>query len=306
MKIAVLSFAEDYVRSLAGMPGVEVVVADPDGQGRAAADRLGVAHVDSWDAVFALRPRAVVVTGEVARRRDLVERAAAVGAQVLCEHPLAVEEADAQAMVDACAAAGVRLTVASPACFSPAFSDVRQGIADSGVGELMTIHGAFNSPGRDGALDDHAPYVLDLVDAVLGGEQAEQVYAQVNSIVSGQPGVESAAFVSVRYPSGVVAALDCGWGPSVNQRAGDTPEVTFVGDQGSVEFTANPRLLGGFDRWEAKTDPRSVMLTEFVAAVADGRAVGPDGAAGVRALRVVRAARESARTGHPVDLCGGR
>ncbi|WP_156753526.1 Gfo/Idh/MocA family protein [Actinokineospora pegani] len=304
MKIAVLSFDEDYVRLLAEMPGVEVVVAGPDDRVRAAADRLGVAHVDSWDEVFALRPRAVVVTSEVARRRDLVERAAGVGAQVLCEHPLAVGEADAQAMVDACAAAGVRLTVASPACFSPAFAVVRQGIADSGVGELLTVHGAFNSPGRSrgGALDDHAPYVLDLVDAVLGGEVADQVYAQANSIVSGQPGTESAAFVSVRYPSGVVAAIDCSWGPSVNQRAGDTPEMTFVGDQGSVEFTANPRLLGGFDRWEAKTDPRSVMLTEFVAAVAEGRAVGPDGAAGVRALRVVRAARESARTGRPVDL----
>ncbi|MCG8915887.1 Gfo/Idh/MocA family oxidoreductase [Actinokineospora sp. PR83] len=314
MKVAVLSFAHEcataYARLLRDMPGVDVVTADQGdpARGRAAAERLGVSHMDTWDEVFAARPDAVVVTSEVGLRRELVERAAGVGAQVLCEHPLAVEEADAQAVVDACADAGVRLALASPAWFSPAFTAVREAIAGGGaVGELMTLHGAYDSPDRSRGALGAAPYLLDLVDAVLGGEQAEQVYAQTNSVLSADPGVESAALVSVRYPSGVVAAIDCGWNPE-GRRAGG-PTMTFVGDRGSVEFDARPRLLGGFDTiaggelWEpGGADPHAVMLGEFVAAVGEGRAVGPDGAAGVRALRIVRAACESARTGQPVDV----
>ncbi len=313
MRIAVVPFDEECARLLLAFPGVEVVACgDESPRARAAAERLGVVRVRGWDEVFALLPQAVVVAGEVPRRREVVERAAAVGAQVLCGHPLAARETDAEAMVAACEAAGVRLTVASPACSSPAFATVRRGIAEGGLGELMAVHGSANGPARShedgGALRANAPGVLDLVDAVLGGEQAAQVYAQVNSVVSGKPGTESAALLSVRYPSGVVAALDCSWGPPASRRAGGTPTVTFVGDQGSVEFTADPRLLGGFDtgsageRWLSAADPRADALARFVASVAGGEAAGPDGAAAVRALRVVRAAYESARTGQPVDL----
>ncbi|MGW5449688.1 Gfo/Idh/MocA family protein [Streptomyces asiaticus] len=334
MKVAVLSFAHEraatYARLLRDMPGVDLVIADPGGspddpaRGRAVAQRLGVSHVDGWDEVFALRPEAVVVTSEIADRRELVERAADVGAQVLCEPPLATKEADAQAMVNACADAGVRLTLASPACFSPAFAAVRRTLADGDVvGTLTTIHGAYNSPPRSpldsrsaarepaacAALGANAPFLLDMVDAVLGGEPAEQVYAQANSVLSGQPGVESAALVTVRYSSGTIAAIDCSWSLSANQPAAAGPTMTFIGDRASVEFNARPRLLGGFDaatageRWEAGgTDLCSVMLGEFIAAVGNGRGTGPDGAAGIRALRIIQAAYESAHTGQPVDL----
>jgi predicted dehydrogenase len=319
MRVAVLSFAhqraETYARLLRDMPGVDPVIADPDGppgdpaRGRAAADRLGVPYADDWAEVFASGPRAVVVTSEVARRRELVERAAAAGAHVLCEHPLAPGEDDARAMVDACARAGVRLTLASPHCFSPAFAAVRGGIADGAVGTLTTVHGSYHSRPATGADADvlvtNAAFLLDLVDAVLDGEPAEQVYAQANGVLSGRPEVGSAALVTVRYPGGTVAAIDCGWSLS----AAEGPDVTFVGDRASLRYDALPRLLGGFDaatageRWEpGGADLYPVMLAHFVAAVDSGRADGPDGAAGLRTLRVVRSARESMRTGQPVRL----
>lgn len=334
MKVAVLSFAHEraatYARLLRDMPDVELLTADPDGppddpaRGRALAGQLDVPYVGSWDEVFALRPEAVVVTSEVARRRELVERAAEAGAQVLCEHPLGAGEADAQAMVGACDAAGVRLTLASPACFGEAFAAVRRAVTEGDVvGRLTTLHGAYNSPGPGrssypagtgdeadgGALGANAAFLLDMVDAVLGGEPAEQVYAQANHVLSGEPGVESAALVTVRYPSGAVAAIDCSWGLSANQPAAGGPTMTFVGDRASVEFDARPRLLGGFDaatagerREAGGADPYAVMLGAFLAAVRQGHGVGPDGAAGVRTLRVVQAAYASVHSGQPVDV----
>ncbi|MEU9233196.1 Gfo/Idh/MocA family protein [Streptomyces subrutilus] len=325
MKVAVLSFAHEraaaYARLLHSMPGVDLVIADPDGapddpdRGRAVARELGATYADGWDEVFALRPEAVVVTSEVARRRELVERAAGAGAQVLCEQPMAVAEADAEAMVRACEDAGVRLTLVSPACFSPAFAAVRRGLADGEpLGRLTTLHGAYNSPATggaegDGALGARAAVLLDMVDAVLGGAAPEQVYAQTNSLLSAEPGVESAALVSVRYADGTVASIDCSWSLSGRHSAVSGPAMTFIGDRAGAEFNARPRLLGGFDaatdgeRWEpGGADLYAVMLGEFVAAVGTGQPLGPDGAAGLRTLRIIEAARASARTGQPVDM----
>ncbi|MET9498961.1 Gfo/Idh/MocA family oxidoreductase [Streptomyces sp. NPDC006552] len=342
MKVAVLSFAHEhagtYARLLHGMPDVDLVIADPGGsprdprRGREAAGRLGAVYTDSWDEVFALRPDAVVVTSETGLHRELIERAAAAGAHVLCEHPVAAGEADADAAVRACAEAGVRLALASPACFGPAFAALRRQLAEGdALGSLTTVLGAYNKPwnaARSGAaargvLDSTAPQLLDMVDAVLGGAPAEQVYAQANSILASasggaEPGVESAALVTVRYADGTVVSLDCGAGPARQEPAAGGPALTLIGDRGSIEFTATPRLVGGFDaatsreRWETRgKDPDAVMLAGFLAAIGEGarradadpdNGPGPDGAAGLRTLRIVQAARASLRTGRPVTL----
>jgi predicted dehydrogenase len=306
VKVAVLSFAheraETYARLLRDMPGVELLTADPDdpARGRAVAHRLGVSYVDTWDEVFEWCPQAVVVTSAVERRRELVERAAEAEAHVLCEQPLATDEANAKAMVDACDIGGVRLALASPACHGEAFATVRRGIADGVVGTLTTIHGSYHARG---ALDANAAHLLDLVDAVLDGEPAAQVYAQTNSVLSGQDNTESAALVSVRYPSGAVASIDCGW-----EHSAAGPAVTFIGDRASVAYDPKPRLLSGFDAaGNERSEPGgadlcAVMLKDFVDSYESGEGSGPDGEAGLRAVRIVRAAHESARTGQPVDL----
>ncbi|MDN3027256.1 Gfo/Idh/MocA family oxidoreductase [Streptomyces sp. S.PB5] len=316
MKVAVLSFAHEraaaYARLLHAAPDVDLVVADPGGtRGREAARELGAAYADSWDEVFALGPAAVVVTGAPGHRRELVERAAAAGAHVLCEQPFAADAADAEAMVQACADAGVRLSLASPTCYSPAFAAVRERLSDTELlGALTTVHGAYNAPrpagAPGGALDTNAPGLFDLVDLVLGGTPAEQVYAQTNGIRGGASDGESAALVSVRYADGTVVSVDCSWGTD-GDRSVHEPALTFIGERASVEFAGAPRLLGGYDaasareRWVLREDdPYAVMLGAFLTAVREGTATGPDGATGVRTLRIIEAARESARTGQPV------
>ncbi|WP_329267136.1 Gfo/Idh/MocA family protein [Streptomyces sp. NBC_01451] len=336
MRVAVLSFAHvhaaTYIRLLRDRDGIELVTADPDAppgdptRGRDLAERLGAAYADTWDAVFALRPDAVVVTSENARHRHLVERAAAVGAHVLCEKPLATTEADAQAMIDVCAQAGVRLMTAYPVRFSPAFTALRRALADGSLGGLISVHGANNgsNPARShpwfadpelaggGALADHTVHIADLVDALLGGEQAAEVYAQANSVLDDggpTPDVETAGLVSIRYPGGLVAAVDASWSHPPDHPTWGGLTMTCVAEKAIVEFDAFPPLLGGFDsatgrgRWEAGgADLDAAMLDEFLDAVGNGRRPSPDGEAGLRTLRIVLAAYESLRTGRPVAL----
>lgn len=335
MRVAVLSFAHvhaaTYVKLLRARDGIELITADPEAppgdptRGRALAERLGAPYADTWDEVFARQPDAVVVTSENARHRHLVERAAASGAHVLCEKPLATTEEDAQAMIDACAHAGVRLMTAYPVRFSPAFTALRRALADGSLGGLISVHGANNgsNPARShpwfadpelaggGALADHTVHIADLVDALLGGEQAAEVYAQANRVLDDGPApqVETAGLVTIRYPSGLVTAVDASWSHPPDHPTWGGLAMTCVAEKAIVEFDAFPPLLDGFDsttgrgRWEAGgTDLDAAMLDEFLDAVRTGRRPSPDGEAGLRTLRIVLAAYESLRTGQPVAL----
>ncbi|MDM4723009.1 Gfo/Idh/MocA family oxidoreductase [Micromonospora sp. WMMA1363] len=317
MRVAVLSLAHEhastYARVLHEMPDVELLIADPDGSpdghalGQRVAGQLGVSYANDWDEVFEWLPNAVVITSEVGRHRELVERMAEAETFVLCAQPLAPTELDVKAMVDACDMAGVRLTVASPACHSEAFAAVRRGIADGVVGTLTTIHGSYHTPpvgGDGGVLAVNAAYLLDLVDMVLDGDPATRVYAQTNTVLSGRTGAESAAVLTVSYRGGIVASFDCGW-----SRSAGGPALTFVGDRASVEYDAAPRLLGGFDaaaggeRWEpGGEDLYPLMLRDFLGTIETGTGVGPDGQAGLRTQRIIEAAHTSLRTGQPVDI----
>jgi predicted dehydrogenase len=255
VKVAILSSApEVYAGALRGLPDVEVVAAA------------------SWDAF------------------EPVRRAAEAGARVLCEYPPAAKETDLKAMIDA---AGDRLAFASPACHGEAFAVVRQGIADGGIGELTTVLGSV-ATSVDGVLGAAAPYLLDLADAVLGGEPAQQVYAQTNIVLSGRIG-ESAAVLTVRYRSGQVASFDC----RRHGSATGLPAVTFIGDKGSVQYDAGPQLLGGEQPELGGEDLDALMLKDFLSA---GDGPGPDGQAALRTFRIIQAAYESAHTGQPVDL----
>src|ERR1035437_8142173 len=138
VKVAVLSFAHGhavgYVRYLKSRGDVEVIACDPDGvrspdvgpRGLELASQLGVGYLDSVEEALAWGPDAVVVCSENIKHRELVEQAAAAGAQILCEKPLATTAADAAAMLDAVERAGVALMVAYPVRFSPSFEDRRR------------------------------------------------------------------------------------------------------------------------------------------------------------------------------------
>ncbi|WP_410595961.1 Gfo/Idh/MocA family protein [Amycolatopsis sp. lyj-23] len=258
MKVAILSSTPGHhAKAVRGLPDVEVVAAE------------------TWDAV------------------EPVRRAAEAGARVLCEYPSAAKEADLKAVVDA---GGDRLAFASPACHGEAFAVVRRGIAGGGIGELTTVLGSVTTR-ADAVLGAAAPYLLDLADAVLGGEPAQQVYAQTNTILNGR-NAESAAVLTVRYRSGKVASFDCRRSASGTGR----PAVTFIGDKASVQYDAGPRLLDGERPELGGEDLNALLLKDFVGS---GEWPGPDGQAALRTFRIIQAAYESAHTGQPVDLPPG-
>jgi predicted dehydrogenase len=333
--------AASYASLLGAMPDIEVLSADPDGasapdpgpRGADFAAQLGIPYVGTYDELFAWEPDAVVVTSENALHRGLVERAAAAGVHVLCEKPLATEVADGEAMLAACEAAGVILMVAYPVRFSPSYLRLRASVEAGLLGKLFAVLGTNNGKipyaarqwftdadlAGGGALVDHTVHCADLIDGLTGGASAKRVYAAANHVLHQDKNVkvETGGLVTVNYDNGLLATIDCSWSVPDNGPTWGGVTLQVTGTNGSVEIEPFlPHITGTDASGEAYLPIHDnfdeSMLHTFLHAVREsGPAVAgtkpsvvpqPDGAVGLRTLRIVDAARRSALSGQPVDL----
>ncbi|MPV36470.1 Gfo/Idh/MocA family protein [Georgenia subflava] len=334
LRVGLMSFAHThaagYAQLLRDWPGVELLTTDPDGEGSAElrgaalAAELDVPYVPTYEDLLDRAPDAVVVCSENVNHRPLVELAARAGAHVLCEKPLATTVADAEAMVEACRAAGVFLMTAYPVRFAPSFAALRSLVDAGALGEVLLATGTNNGKvpaGRawftdpalagGGALVDHTVHVADLLDALLE-RPLTRVRATVNHVLhADRPEVtaETGGLVSLTYAGGVEVVVDCSW--SVPDEAptwgGLTLEV--FGTRGSAAIAPFSDRLDGFTpatggaAWlPFGSNLDQLMLAAFLDGVRTGTPPQPDGGAGLRTVRAVVAAQESVRTGRPVDL----
>lgn len=334
MKVALMSFAHThaigYARLLTAMPGIEVLASDPDAGERPAGESggpalaadLGVAYVDTYDELLAWRPDAVVVCSENTRHRAHVEAAAAAGAAVLCEKPLATSVADAEAMVAACAAAGVPLMVAFPVRFSPTFVDLRDQHAAGALGHIHGLSGTnngqvpaarswFTDPdlAGGGAVTDHTVHLADMVDALLGGVLPVRVHATANRLLHPEAKVETAGIVTVTYADGTNLTIDCSWSRPASHSVWGGLTLSVVSDAGIVDLDPFAPRVSGWSETEATElwlgygpNLDALMLSAFLDAVRDGTPPQPDGAVGVRTTAIVEAAYRSLREGRAVHI----
>lgn len=315
-----------YIGLLAGRPDVELAVTDPDAAqrppgesgGRALTEGLGVTrYFDTYRDLLDWGPDGVVVCSENSRHRELTELAAAAGAHVLCEKPMATTVADGEAMVAACAAAGVHLMVAYPVRFSRQFRALRAtlpalggvvAVAGTNNGTLPTARAWFADPvlAGGGAVMDHTVHLADLLDVVLDGAEPESVYAVANRMINATAAVETGGLVSLRYPGGVIATIDCSWSVPEHYPTWGGLTMRVVGEDGIADMDAFAQAVHGFSeveraplRLDFGAGGDGAMLDEFVSAIRDGRRPQPDGESGLRSLRTVARAYESVRTGEP-------
>lgn len=302
-----------YGPLLAAHDGIDLITADPHGFGEIDVGRV----VDSYDELWAASPDAVVVCSANADHCELVLEAARRGVPVLCEKPLATTIADAEAMVEACEQAGVLLMTAFPVHFSPVVETLREAVAAGSLGELIGLTGTNNGKlptGRDwftdversggGALVDHVVHLAQVLDSVLG--QPSRVHAVSNRILYAQragEGAETGGLVTLTYPSGVVATIDCSWSQPEDAPTWGGLTLQAVGTGGVLEIDAFADRVEGFGQWHpCGADLDALLIDAFLDAVRSGTVTEPTGAAGLAAVRVVAAAQRSVATGQPVDL----
>ncbi len=196
---------------------------DPDPSSRHRAGQLfGAPCFGELDAFLAAPGLdAVYVAAPNHAHRALVEAAAGAGLPVLCEKPMATTLADAEAMVAACARAGVRYATAFDQRFHAAHRALAALVAEGRLGTVTAIRIVYAcwlpadwagdnwriDPSRagGGALIDLAPHGLDLASYLLS-EKLTEVAAMGQARVHHYK-VEDGALLMARSESGVMVQM---------------------------------------------------------------------------------------------------
>jgi D-xylose 1-dehydrogenase (NADP+, D-xylono-1,5-lactone-forming) len=147
--------------------------------------------------------------------REWVVRAAEAGKHVLCEKPLACTGPEAQAMADACAAAGVHLMEAYMTPFHPRSEALTRLLATGALGDVRFARAAFTFPLHDagnhrwrqemggGALLDLGVYCVSPL-LTAGGDPPERLAARA---VASPSGVDASFSGWLEFPSGMAASF---------------------------------------------------------------------------------------------------
>lgn len=142
--------------------------------------------------------------------------AAAAGKHVLCEKPIAMTSTDAQRMISACEAAGVKLMEAFMYRLHPLWVEVRRLVDTGAIGKLTAIDTVFtyfnDDPGNirniresgGGALFDIGCYPINLARMLFGAEP-EEVKASVR--VDPTSGVDVVTSAILEFADGVATFL---------------------------------------------------------------------------------------------------
>jgi predicted dehydrogenase len=267
-------------------------------------------EADGVDAVYVPLPNSLHADWTIAAARS--------GKHVLCEKPLALDEAEGRAMFDAARAGGVVLLEAYPFHFQPQTRELLRLLASGAIGELRTLQASFGytqSTPADvrlkpelggGALMDVGCYPVSL--ARLCFRRRPRSATAVARM--GPTGVDRSLVGTLEFEGGGLAQISCSFDTAVHRCAvlagsGGVVETEY---QNHTDRSASSclRLRTGTD-WGAPFETLPVarengfrLEAEAFADLIERRdhpAVELHRAASLDTLAALEALRESARSG---------
>lgn len=314
--------------------GTELVAVAGGRRAEALATDYGVPLETSPDALIA-RPDVdlVVLASPPAVHRAQTIAAARAAKHILVEKPMAQDEAECTAMVEACRAAGVRLSVVSQHRFRDTPAAAHRLIAAGAIGDVRMIRltGAelgwwdLKARGDEWKLDpaqqtawaSWSAHGCDLI-RWLSGSEPVRAFARITNFSGDPPGVGQSAMVQYELASGALVQVLMTY---ETPRPGfpSTWEFVIVGSTGILRLDPYGQLtLGRDDSWEVvaempgfdpldANDPIRLrayarQLEDLVEAVRNGHDPLVSGDEGRRTTAMLTAAENSARTGAAIAL----
>ena len=264
--------------------------------------------------------------------------AAKAGKHVVVEKPLEITLPRCDAIIAACAAAGVRLGAIFPSRFSPANVALKEAIAAGRFGRLTLgdtyvkwwrTQEYYDSGGwrgtRDldggGALMNQAIHNVDLLQWLMG--DVASVQALTATLAHERIEVEDVAVAALRFKNGALGTIEATTAafPGLQKR------TEIHGDRGSARVEQDDITLWEFREKapsdaaihtaigsrlgpnSGASDPRGIshqghrdQLADFLQAIDEGRPAAIDGREGRKAVEIIRAIYRSAETGRAVSL----
>jgi UDP-N-acetyl-2-amino-2-deoxyglucuronate dehydrogenase len=337
--------AHNHVRALR-LPGVRVC-AVMDTVGERARDLARAYDIpgsfDDLDAMLRSGLDAVTIATPNGAHEAGVLAAARHGVHVLCEKPLALNLGEADRMVAATDAAGVRFGVVFQRRFWPAAVRVRRAIEDGRLsppiagGVVARFHrdaAYYSEPWRGrweteggGVLMTQAIHHIDLLQWFLG--PASSVTGRVATLAHRDIiEVEDTASAVVEFASGALATVQAGttfapglgaqvWVSDARGRTAsliEFPEGVAATDvwtiPGEQRYTDVYGARGAYDIplpdvHRQLTPYHAMQVADFIGAVREGREPAVTGREAVKSLEIIQAIYESSRTGATVALTRG-
>lgn len=234
--------ARQFARDVAPSPAVRLVaVASRDAaKAREFASTFGITRShDRYEALLADdQVQAIYLPLPNSLHAEWAIRAAQAGKHVLCEKPLSVGLAQAQAMFAAARTHGVMLLEAYPYWFQPQTGALVRLLAEGAIGTVRTVQASFgfmlaNPQGNirlvpdlgGGALLDAGSYPMSLIRLAMGSAP-QRVLATSRWDASG---VDIATLATLLWDDGRNAQLSCSMDTATHRRA------MIIGSSGAIE-----------------------------------------------------------------------
>jgi predicted dehydrogenase len=262
LRVAVLGFwhvhARDYAQQTLDHPGTELVaVWDDDGErGRAGAAAFGATYTEDLEGLLARQGiDAVIVTTATNVHRDVMVTAANAGKHIFTEKVLAPTVIEAEEIVAAADANGVKLVVSLPRLYHGYTRAIRDVIDSGKLGQIghsrvrLSHDGAirrdgapgwlperFFDPGAavGGALTDLGCHPVYLTQLFLGS-QPDTVSATYRSLT--RRVVEDHAVVTVGFADQKIGVIEAGF-------VSDEPfTIEVSGTDGRLSYTSDGTVL---------------------------------------------------------------
>ena len=245
-------------------------------------------------------------------------RAMKAGKHVLCEKPLALDAAEARAMIEAAETAGVRLAEGFMYKFHPQIGRTLEIIRSGRIGEPRSVHSSFTfrferdpsnyrwSPRQGGgALYDVGCYTLSISRLVFGAEpEAVSAAARIDPAT----GVDVTAAALLEFPGGRFALCESSFETQFQSR------LLVVGSEGLLRldrafsakaFDVAVQIVRG-DAVESEPVPKAnmfaLMVDDFDAAVLGQAPPAEPASDAWRNMRALDACFASIRAGRRVVI----
>jgi predicted dehydrogenase len=256
-----------------------------------------------------------------------VEQAARRAGAVICQKPFAATLGDGQAMVVACATAGVPLLVHENFRWQRPWREIAAHVAAGAIGQPRFLRLSFrhgydiyaNQPylakEPDLALTDVGLHLFDMARSLMGDVARVSCETQrLNPRVTGQDAFQAL----LRHDSGAVSSVECSFHTQISpdpfpqtlgRIEGDTGTIELLpghrlrlhGPDGATELDAEPAVPGwGGKPWHLIQESVVAFQAHVVDVLAGRAAPQPSGAHNLGTLAVTLAAIEAARTGGTV------
>lgn len=273
----------------------------------------------------------VVVLTESGRHAEHVIALAAYGKHIVVEKPMALTLSDADAMIETCEKAGVRLLVVKQNRFNVPVRKLREALEADRFGKMVmgTVRVRWCRPQAyydqdswrgtwaldGGVLTNQASHHIDLLEWMMG--EVDSVFAMARTALVDIE-AEDTAVVAVRFRSGALGVIEATTAVRPKDLEGS---LSLMGEKGTV-------VVGGFavnrmETWnfvEPEADDAEVMerysvnppnvygfghqayYEHVVDCIMSGGPHMVDGLQGRRSLELINAIYESVETGKQVNL----